>query len=146
MTNIQKLEDHVNTNLLRLAADSIELYPSSYDQRSFGAHDGLPSCNTPCCVAAHMANILNYDSLKGEGMCDFVITRLVTRSGHCRNVARRIFGVHWPIAWFKLTGIDINTLETQYPMLRYAIPSPEDAAAVLRYLADNPEHIIKISS
>ena len=68
MTNKQKPEDYVNTNLLRLAADAIEREPESYDQASFGMLDGKPSCNTPCCVAAHMANVLNYGLLEEEGM------------------------------------------------------------------------------
>ena len=137
MTNQEKPEDIVNTKLLRLAADAIEREPESYDQKSFGNHDGKPTCNTPCCVAAHMANVLNYDALPGEGMCDFVITHLVTRSGYPRNVGRRIFCAHWPRTWFDLAEARTNR------MFEGTVPSPKDAVVILRYLADNPKCLYK---
>ena len=140
MMSTEKLEDHVNADLLRLTADAIEKSPESYNQLTFGDHDGKPSCNTPCCVAAHMANILNYDRPKDGDMVDFVLVRLVTRGGMYRTMARRIFDTRWPLSWFDLARANYNYRLSAVEF----IPTSTAAVKVLRHLADNPEYLVKV--
>ena len=140
-------EEFVNTKLLRVVADAIEKLPEAYDQYSFGPiakarsvdgamhHAATPSCHTPCCVAAHIAYECNYDPLGDEDMASFAIRQLVKDVLDYRTVACRILNTYWPFDWFDLAGVIPRTETTS--------PSAEHAVRILRYLANNPEHLIK---
>ena len=100
-------------NILELAEHIERLDPEEYDQRVL-AHD----CGTPACIAGHAAYLLS-------GMSLYPSTGIIEAK-----------------AWLGLSSIEADCLFDSMPFGAepgISAPTPQDAAATLRHLAETGE-------
>ena len=144
----------MNTALIRRIADAIETEPSAYAQAGYGpAYLALesgrygvaappPSCETPGCVAG-WALALDGRRLRrspaGWRHASNIEDTAADSLGLESAQAAALFACRWSAdTLHRRFGIDAETLIRRWAGITIT-PTPEDAAAVLRAIADQHE-------
>lgn len=132
------LKNETTSSALEAVCDHLQANPDTYDQAAWG--NGIPSCNTPGCIAGHVVAATK----KGHE----AYRRLTSRPGITEDERRdavraaateglglektpRLFEPEWPRNWF--TTADIRLAENH---MKQVEPSPEIALAVLYAIRD----------
>ena len=106
-------------NILKLAEYIEGLEPKEYDQR-YVDHPTGPHCGTPACIAGHAAYLSGMSIYPGAGMFEAK-------------------------AWLRLSSFQADCLFDSMPFGPFgtepdiSAPTPQDAAATLRHLAETGE-------
>lgn len=133
----------MNAELFRKVADAIEKEPDNYRQSAFGlcylgdVKARIEPCKTACCVAGWAAHI--EEPGKGFNFNTDLIDFAQERLELTEEESDELFEGHWPIEWFEATGLDPRR-EGHQPWR--ATPSAEEAAVILRRMADEGRVIL----
>ena len=127
--------------VLKAAMVSIRYSPGSYNQMCFGGPD--PDCNSPACVAGHIAN---GDPESRQLLSEELASRtevLASESEAARLIQKRaeaalgvtahprLFQGRWPRAWLLTAGRKLPQRPADL-----LLPTAEDAIAVLQAILD----------